>query len=527
MIKIILFVLLITFSLNTSSQNQNISNGLVFDGEPYIAVNPNNSQHLVVAWMGYLASNLIVIKTRVSFDAGNTWSTKYNVPHTVAGYQSADPSIAFDNSGNVFLCFIDYKPFPAAGAVNVAKSTDGGLTWGTPVEVINVNSDPGQQPVDRPWMAIDNSGGPNDGNIYVTTMNPNVFGPVTPPYNPYFIKSIDGGANFEPWRYLDTTNYLAGSLIPQPMPTPCVSADGTFHAVYPSYVLSQSVFAQYFVASSTSAGSTFNYNTVLQSATAANDTLAKKGYLLISNPANANHLCLAYPNFDNGDIDIYIVESLNAGVNWGAPVRVNDDPIANNKMQDLIWADFDTDGDLVVTWRDRRNAPDSTYTTDSEIFSAIRWKDSTTFSSNFTISDVQAAHDTILEESGNDFMCVRMINDTVYAVWGDVRNTRLNIWFNRLDLASGGTFVQDLNTEEKSISVFPNPVKNKLTIDLRGNQLNNAELILMSVDGKVLDVFSNLTPITKLNLSSYSSGNYILRFDNTQQSKTIKLNKID
>jgi hypothetical protein len=46
------------------SQNTNISNGIVFDGEPYLAINPNNSQHMVVAWMGFKLNQHLVIKTK-------------------------------------------------------------------------------------------------------------------------------------------------------------------------------------------------------------------------------------------------------------------------------------------------------------------------------------------------------------------------------------------------------------------------------------------------------------------------------
>lgn len=415
------YLLIITLTLSSFfclAQNRNLSNGFAFDGEPYLAINPNNSQHIVVAWMGFKINNSIVIKTRTSFDAGQTWSTTTNIPHTVSGYQSADPSLAFDNNGNLFLSYIDYTPNPTAGAVYIVKSIDGGLNWGTPVEVINSNADGTQYPVDRPWMVIDNSGGINDGNIYITTTNPNIFGPVSPPYNPYFIRSTNNGTSFEPWRYLDTTNWLAGNLIPQPMSTPTVSSNGTFHAIYPSYLASQSPFARYLVASSNSEGNTFDYNIVYLTATVNNDTLPKKGYLLKANPADSNHLIFSYPNFDNGDIDVYIRESLNAGVTWSSPIRVNDDPISNDRMQDLIWADFDNDGDFVITWRDRRNSNDSTYKTSSEIYGAVLWKDSTNFSPNFVLTDSSISYHNVLAESGNDFMCVNMINDTIYAVWG-------------------------------------------------------------------------------------------------------------
>ncbi len=523
--KQLLLILCLLFSTFGFSQNRNLSNGVVFDGEPYLTVNPNNSQHLVVAWMGWKLNNLIVIKTRTSFDAGATWSNTTNIPHTVTGYQSADPSLAFDNNGNLFLCYIDYKPNPAAGAVYVVKSTDGGLNWGSPIEVINVNSDGTQQPVDRPWMVIDNSGGINDGNIYVTTMNPNVFGPVTPPYNPYFIKSTNSGTSFNPWRYLDTTNWKAGSSIPQPMPTPCVSANGTFHAIYPSLVFTQSPPAQYIVASSTSAGSTFNYNTVLAIVNGNNDTLPKKGYHLLSNPANANHLVLAYPNFDNGDIDVYIVESLNAGTTWGTPIRINDDPIANNRMQDLIWADFDTDGDLIVTWRDRRNSNDSTYTVSSEIFGSIRCKDSSNFSSNFVITDSSISYNNILAQSGNDFMNVNLINDTLYAVWGDTRNNYLNIWFQQKDVKTGATYIKDLANNTFPIQIYPNPAKDILNINFGENLLDNAELEIINILGEsILTQKVNQQKI-ELNVSNLKSGNYLLKFSNSEGNQTLKIIK--
>jgi len=525
MIKKLLLIIAIGISVLSFAQNRNLSNGVVFDGEPYLTINPTNSQHLVVAWMGWKLNNKITIKTRVSFDTGLTWSTTNNISHTVSTYQSADPSLAFDNYGNLFLCFVDYTPSPAAGAVYVIKSTDGGLSWGTPTEVINVNSDGTQQPLDRPWMVIDNSGGVNDGNIYVTTMNPNVFGPVTPPYNPYFIKSTNAGVSFDPWRYLDTTNWKAGSIIPQPMATPCVSSNGTFHAIYPSLVFTQSPPGQYILATTTSAGNTFNYNTALQILIGNTDTLPKKGYLLIANPADSNHLIFAYPSFDNGDIDVYITESSNAGNTWATPIRVNDDPIANDRMQDLIWADFDTDGDLIVTWRDRRNAPDSTYTVSSEIFGAVRWKDSTNFSPNFVITDSSISYNNVLAQSGNDFMNVNLINDTLYAVWGDTRNNFLNIWFQQKDLKTGAIYIKDLANNTSPIEIYPNPIKDLLNINSGKNLLNNAEIEIINILGESILKQKVNHQRTQLNISNLKSGNYLLKFSNQNGTQALKFIK--
>ena len=420
---------------------------------------------MVVAWMGYFPYTRIFIKTKVTFDGGQTWSTLNYIPHTHALYGSADPSLAFDNSGNVFLSFVDYNVNLNAGAVYVVKSTDGGLTWGNPVEVINVNSDT-QKPIDRPWISIDRSGGMNDGNIYITTMPPTVFGYLPPPYHPYFIVSTDGGNSFHPWRYLDSTNWLAGNYIVQPMATHCVSANGTFHAIYPSYVPSQNILPQYIIASSTDGGNTFTYRSVFSTASTVTDSLAKKGYLILADPSDADHLVFIYPGVTYGDIDIFMRESYDAGTTWGNPIRVNDDPVGNNRMQDLLWGDFDDDGDLVVTWRDRRNGTDSTYQTAYEIWGAYRNKDSSNFSPNFRISDTLIPYHNILAHSGNDFMCVKLVDDTLNAVWGDTRNGKLNIWFQRMAVNGNITSIKQIHTEEVPVvKIYPNPVFSTLTIE--------------------------------------------------------------
>ena len=517
----ILIIISILFLYNFAySQNQNISNGNIFDGEPFIAVNPNNSQHMVVAWMGYFPYTKSYIKTKVTFNGGQTWSSLNYIPHTNTLYGSADPSLAFDNSGNIFLSFIDFDKDSTSGAVFVVKSTDGGLTWGNAVEVINANSDT-QKPIDRPWISIDRSGGINEGNIYITTIPPTVFGYLPPPYHPYFCVSSDGGNSFQ-HRYLDTINWLAGNIIPQPLASNCVASDGTFYAVYSSYVPSQNTYPQYIIASSQNSGNTFAYNTVFSSISNVTDSLAKKGYLLITDHSDANHLAFFYLGVDYGDIDVFMRESFDKGVNWSVATRINDDPIGNNKMQDLVWADFDNDGDLVVSWRDRRNGTDSTYTTSSEIWGAVRSKDSTNFSSNFKISDNIIPYDTILSFSGNDFMCIKLINDTLNAVWGDTRNGKLNIWFQRMSMTGLILSTKQIHTETvPNIKIFPNPSVSNISI--KGKDVDKIDIV--NANGKIVLTKQNLNDIENfvVGLNNLSKGIYFVQ---VTTSKGIIVKKI-
>ena len=520
---LISILVLLTCSISFG-QNQNLSGGNIFDGEPYLSIDPSDTQHMVVAWMGYLPFTKVLIKTKVTFNGGQTWSEVQNIPHMKPLYGSADPSIDFDNSGNVFLSYIDYSKLIDSGAVYVAKSVDGGLSWDFPIEVINAHSDAGKYPIDRPWISIDRSGGAYDGNIYITTMPPKVFGPLLPPYHPYFIKSSNGGNSFNSWVYLDTINWLSGNIIGQPMPTNCVSSDGSFHAVYPSYLISQSFYAQYIIASSDDAGNSFTYHSVLTSANAVPDSLAKKGYLLRANPANADHLAFFYLDVPYGDMDIFLKESFDKGINWSPAIRINDDPIANNRMQDLVWADFDLDGDLAVSWRDRRNGSDSTYTTASEIWGAVRYRDSTRFAANFRISDTIVDYDTILAFAGNDFMCIKFRDDTLYAVWGDTRDGKLNIWFQKTGIDGSVLSIQQISSEKiPEVILYPNPIASNLFIEAK----NMTKVTVYNANGK--NIFSNegLNGVNsmEINTEHFASGLYIVEVTTSEGVVTKKILK--
>ncbi len=448
------------FAIAATAQNTNISQGKLFDGEPFLAVNPQNSRHLVVAWMGWKRNEQIVIKTRVSFDGGQNWGEGSNPPHAKPEFTSADPSLAFDNAGNIYLCYVDFtgkNVSPPDGAIYLAKSTDGGKSWNTPVKVLDYHSDPGKKAIDRPWIGIDRSGGTNSGTIYISSMTAKG---ATEPYHPYLSISRDGGASFEPWRYLDTAGWLVGSVISAPMPTPSVGADGVFYAIYPSYVREQNPLAQYILARSKDGGRHFEYRSVFASSSGVKDRLAKKAYLLRTDPSDARHLAFFYLAAPHGDIDVMMRESFDSGDSWKAAVRVNDDPEANDRMQDMIWADFDQDGDIAVAWRDRRNGNSGSFKNDFEVFGAIKQKGEDGYNRNFPITDRSIPYDKIYEKSGNDFLNTQIAADTVYTVWADTRNGKLNIWFQISDIHGKPLGARQLAEENDTpLKIFPNPVR--------------------------------------------------------------------
>ncbi len=506
----------ITFSvlcLLTFGQNINVSNGNIFDGEPYLAIDPTNDQHLVAAWMGFEVGQKVVIRTSYSDDGGITWSSPNYLAHDSVGNASADPSLAYDNNGNLYVVYVDYDNTNfTAGGVYIRKSTDGGITWGASTEAINITDCPNQVCIDRPWIAVD-----QNGTVFITTMNADQPTLVTAPYHPYVVVSNDQGSTFTNPIIMDAPNYLAGSLIKQPMPSPAIGNDGTFYAAYPSYVFTQSVTAQIILAKSTDNATTFSHSIVYNGGGGPQDNFAKVGTLLITNPTNANHLVLLSPMDFNGDIDIYMTETTD-GTNWSAPIRINQDGISNGKMQDLVWADFNENGDLAVCWRDRRNGSANGYQTETEIYGTVRFAGNTNFEPDFAVSSQQANHDAVLENAGNDFMNVQFRGDTLYALWGDVRTGTLNIFLNKTNIINGNSSTTEVYNEQNILSVYPNPAQNEITIT-SFEQATNVELY--SIDG----VFIQKIEQKKLDIQQLKSGKYLIKFTYKNQQYSTKFVK--
>jgi hypothetical protein len=329
-LKLIVVLLSTLFYKGAYSQNKDISGGAVFEGEPYLAIDPANSQHMIVEWMGYQFGHGVnlAMKTKVTFNGGKTWGSTVNLPHQNSTYKSADPCMVFDKNGNVIACYIDHRESPDSGGVYIIKSGDGGKSWTGLSKVIDVYADPNKAPLDRPWIAIDNSNGPYSGYIYVTT-KPAPWVPA--PNRPYFMKSTDGGNTWSQFRYLDATGYLVGSLIQQPMAFPAVTPNGVLHIIYPSYLPSQNVLPGYYLATSTDGGSSFSYKPVIFKKVNGNinDTLPKAGYHLFTDPTDANHIAFILPINLYGDLDVFFTETRDNGDTWSNLSRINDDTQGN------------------------------------------------------------------------------------------------------------------------------------------------------------------------------------------------------
>jgi len=159
--------------------------------EPSIAVNPNDPDHLV---MGSIDYNFPNVTNYVSIDGGVTWEGPFRPSYLAEDIGSGgDAVVAFGRDGNVYIIFIsigveEFTIGPAAdqavvSSIGIAKSEDGGRTWGEPVSTfrsgINKNLTPGLGDqlqgdiaigfLDKPWLDIGPSADdPDVDAIYVT-----------------------------------------------------------------------------------------------------------------------------------------------------------------------------------------------------------------------------------------------------------------------------------------------------------------------------------------------------------------------
>lgn len=505
-------LLFITLSQSLQSQNQNLTNLSVFEGEPYLAINPTNPKNMVVAWMGFVFGNGsgLTIKVKNTFDGGVSWSSSLNLPHIKSTYRSADVNMAFDQTGKLHLNYIDSRQSPDSGGVFYCYSTNGGTSFSAPVKVIDAYADGTKLPLDRPWMAVNASG----SRIFITTKPPSF---VPAPNRAYLTSSMDGGVTWSNFRYIDTTNYLIGSLITAPMAFPSY-AGNSLRIMYPSYVATQNILPAFYLASSTNNGGTFNYTTMLalNTSAAANDS-AKSAYQLITNPSNSLN-CVAIMNVGIGtnDLDVYIIESTNGGSSWSTPQRINNDAMNNGKMQDLVWGTFDQAGNLAITWRDRRNAPGVGYARASEIYGAYRPAGSSNFQPNFKISDALETYGNVLSQNGNDFMCIALHNDTLHTVWGSTRDGSLDIWYSRLKASNATTGITKLLASESfAIETFPNPVKEQLTVSLT-NHFMIKTIQINTLEGKEVFFEKFNSDKASINLKTLPSGVYLLTVKDEQ-----------
>jgi HYR domain len=160
------------------------------------------------AWTEFIgggANDNDIVVSR-SLDGGATWSAVVNVSNGIAaGSHNQGVNLQTGPNGELYAAWAVYDAFPAnETAIGFNRSLDGGVTWTGESRIITnirgIRNTPLPNTTIRrnsfPTMAVDVSGGPRNGSLYVVWTNVGVPGVNTGDADVYLIRSTDGGATW-------------------------------------------------------------------------------------------------------------------------------------------------------------------------------------------------------------------------------------------------------------------------------------------------------------------------------------------
>jgi len=276
---------------------------------------------------------------------------------------NTDADSIWDRHGNAYYESGDIHGIHHNGneTATVWRSTDGGGTWGPRDGYTAVNATEEHNELDRPWFAVDNSGGAHDGRLYMTFET-------TPfaeePPEVYVKHSDDHGQTWSPTVRVDDglyeTQFNARNR-------PVVGADGTLYVVYDRAPFTVTPFTAQagriglVVARSVDGGQTFEGVPVdgdvhrVDSPDEATPQYLEMIPAIAADPAHAGRVAVAWPEaVGTNSSRIMLRSSSDGGVHWSPRVDVADDDPRRPDEHDHVTLAWYRDGRLFVGWRDRR-----------------------------------------------------------------------------------------------------------------------------------------------------------------------------
>jgi hypothetical protein len=364
----------------------NTDNTQEAQNEPFVAVNPQNSRHIIVGANNWQAGNgRFEVTAYVSFDGGQTWtaSSPY-IDRNASRLDAADPTVAFGSNGRVYFGFVALTP--ALGAVAVSTSLDGGLTWSSQSWATSFAT-----AADKPAIASAN------GKLYVFYQNNSL----------NYTVSTNGATWASP------ASIEAGGRNAAPV----VDRSGN---VYVFYNTASSIKMARPVAGSRS---TVVANTV---ALQPRQTHYRAGIYPAAGIGSNGTMYVAWADGRNAGMgnDIMYSRSVN-GSSWSAPARVNTDAGSADQLMPALAVG--SDGAVTIAWLDNRNdAANVNY----DVYMS-RSTDGVSFGANQRVTSVSSNPNNDPRTQGQmigDYFALGAGSGVVYPAWTDTRNNNADIY---------------------------------------------------------------------------------------------------
>lgn len=383
--------------------------------EPSVAINPRNPKQIVVAYQ--TGAHAVY-----SDDAGEHWHAAHD---TVPRHYrvSGDVSVAYDNQGHAFLCYIAFDKLgtqnywghgATRNGVFVRRSLNGGQAWQRPASAVFKHpTKPGIPFEDKPYIVADNTHGPYAGNLYVGwthfTLTQSVI---------FFSRSVDDGVTWSKPICISTKAGLPrddnGAVEGF---SGVVGPNGTLYVVWADGT--HVVFTY-----SKDGGRTFAPSRgVIPIAPPyfhIPDVDRTDGFPVISiDPHGGENskglLYVTWSDYRNGDVDIFCSTSSNGGETWTPAVRVNSDPIHDGADHFFQWLAVDpVTGAANIVFYDRRYDP---YNRRVDVVLARSTDQGRTFHNYLWMGKSFDPNNDFL----GDYTAIAAYNGRVYGVWAEER----------------------------------------------------------------------------------------------------------
>ena len=420
--------------LTPTPTNVDVSQRHGSESEETVAVNPTNSNNIVIVTnVDHPAAGLF---EGVSFNGGRTWTTKLIGDNDNLKDACCDPSLSFDNYGNLFLTYL----YNIEVQVPIALSTDGGLSFNL---IANIAKPPMQSLsasgerrglfrfVDQPtitagkgevWLVF-NGGGP----IVATGAKVSGFGKV----GAFITPEVVPGTNN--CTYGDVAIGPSGQVMQVCSLTESGQGGGKLFVNVDPDGLGSAGFGTAVFVTDTHVG---GFDFIPAQPDRSIDAEPGLAWDRTGGPHNGR-VYLVYtleqPNESN-NMDIYVRFSDDNGATWSGPVRVNDDKTKNSQFLPKISLD-PTTGNLAVVWYDSRKDlgtggagdTDGVPNDDAQFWGAFSTDGGQTFTTNIQISaGTSNSHDSGNAIDYGDYTGLSFYKGIAHPAWADNSNSTRN-----------------------------------------------------------------------------------------------------
>jgi len=332
--------------------NYNISRDSSPQNETSIKISRTDPNRVVAAWRDF-RKGVSPANRKVGYsystDAGQTWSASLLLDSTLLPgglIRNSDPAVAVDGLGNFYIAVIALTNTNGNGTLGVYKSTDGGATF----PMAFIASQTGSE--DKEYITCDlNPSSPRYNTLYMswTTFSNDIANLLT--------KSTNGGVNWTTGvQFNEPENVGQGSDV-------AVSSNGDINICWLTGDFTNDIIA---FDKSTDGGQTFGTDVMISQGITPDIPITTSGVTFpsiatdISGGVNDGNLYVTWCDARNGDPDVFLSRSTNRGVNWSAPLRINDDVSGNGKLQCWPWIEVNDSGNIAIVYYDSRNSASPT-----------------------------------------------------------------------------------------------------------------------------------------------------------------------